>query len=38
MELNSSIGFRNIINKDLILGGLFPINDCTGIRKDVDMK
>ena len=38
MELNSSIEFRNISNKDLILGGLFPINDCTGVRKDVDMK
>ena len=23
-------GFRNIINKDFIIGGLFPVYDCTG--------
>ena len=38
MELNSSTGSRNIISKDLILGGLFPTNDCTGVRQDVGMK
>ena len=32
------LGFRNIINKDLILGGLFPIHDCTGARQNVDVR
>ena len=33
------LGFRNIINKDLVLGGLFPIYaDCTGVRQNVDVR
>ena len=28
---NSLSGFRNITNKDFILGGLFPVYDCTGL-------
>lgn len=28
---NSLSGFRNITNKDFILGGLYPVYDCTGL-------
>ena len=30
-ENSGSRGFRNITNKDFILGGLFPVTDCSGL-------
>ena len=29
-------GFRNVTDKDFILGGLFPVNDCTGSGTGMD--
>ena len=30
-ENSGSRGFRNITNKDFVLGGLFPVTDCSGL-------